>query len=44
MMPNLVKGDDVRSGRKVKGSSQAVTGGTGINGLRSLKIGNLREP
>ena len=41
MMPNLVKGDDVRSGRKAKarhGRLRAVTGGTGVSGLIEMAI------
>ena len=36
MMPVLVKSDDVRSGRKAKHCQQAVTGGTGVNGLKYI--------
>ena len=36
MMPILVKNDDVRSGRGAQGLSQAVTGGTGVNGLNGM--------
>ena len=35
-MPNLVKGDDVRGGRKAQGSSRPVTAGTGVNGLKEI--------
>ena len=35
MMPIWVKSDDVRSGRKAKLLSWAVTGGTGVDGLKT---------
>jgi len=35
-MPILVKSDDVRNGEKGQGSSRAVTGGTGVNGLKAF--------
>ena len=39
MMPILVRGDDVRSGRKAnEGSSWSVTPDTGVNGLITILI------
>jgi len=37
-MPILVKGDDVRSGRKARGLSRPVTAGTGVNGLKNEAV------
>ena len=36
MMPILDKSDDIRKRKKSQGSSRAVTGGTGVNGLNKF--------
>ena len=36
MMPILVKSDDVKKWKTERASSQAVTGGTEVNGLNKL--------
>lgn len=37
-MPNLIKGDDVKSETEANASSQPVAAGTGVNGLISFCI------